>query len=365
MIKFLFIDFNITSLLMDKRVGIGGATVQALNWIYGLIENGATVGVMVEYLEKYPNDSAIEFYETGSLKYKNPFNWIYPGSKLILGAIYKSKPDYIVQAGAGFILLPLAMLAKLANVSFIHRVANNVDVDNRIYNKISLPAVLSYQLGLKFTSVISCQNDYQYEQLKSKFPKKQIIKLSNPFEILKSEVKPLPLEQRKYVSWVGIFQYQKNLPLLLTIARKLPQLEFRIAGLPKENLEQHLRGVVDELRSLDNVVLEGYVKREDLYPFLAKSICLLNTSLYEGFSNTFLEAFAVGTPVVTTEDIDPDQIIKIHSLGKTCKNFDDLHSCIINLMEDADYMGVTKRCFKYVRKYHNRKMLSKKLLELL
>ena len=56
MIKFLFFDFNIPFLLEDKKKAVGGATVQTLNWIQGLISNEKNVGVLVEKECFYPKE---------------------------------------------------------------------------------------------------------------------------------------------------------------------------------------------------------------------------------------------------------------------------------------------------------------------
>ena len=78
MSKFLFFDFNIPFLLEDKKKAVGGATVQSLNWIQGLISNEKNVGVLVEKESFYPKESLIDFIETFPLKGKNPILWIYP-----------------------------------------------------------------------------------------------------------------------------------------------------------------------------------------------------------------------------------------------------------------------------------------------
>ena len=47
---------------------------------------------------------------------------------------------------------------------------------------------------------------------------------------------------------------------------------------------------------------------------------LLCTSDFEGFSNVFLEALAVGTPVVTRRHVDPDLIVLRHTLGASAED---------------------------------------------
>jgi glycosyltransferase involved in cell wall biosynthesis len=64
---------------------------------------------------------------------------------------------------------------------------------------------------------------------------------------------------------------------------------------------------------------------------LSESYILLNTSHFEGFSNTYLEAFSVGTPVFAMEKADPDSIIKNNRLGYIYKDVDDLVSIFKNI----------------------------------
>ena len=46
-----------------------------------------------------------------------------------------------------------------------------------------------------------------------------------------------PREQRDYIAWVGVFKRQKNLGLLLRMARRYPQIEFRVAGAPPTRMD--------------------------------------------------------------------------------------------------------------------------------
>ena len=47
---------------------------------------------------------------------------------------------------------------------------------------------------------------------------------------------------------------------------------------------------------------------------------LLSTPDFEGFSNMFLEALAVGTPVMTRRQVDPDSIVERHTLGASAED---------------------------------------------
>ncbi len=82
---------------------------------------------------------------------------------------------------------------------------------------------------------------------------------------------------------------------------------------------------------------------------------LLCTSDFEGFSNVFLEAFAVGTPVTTRRQVDPDSIIVRHTLGASAE--DELALCkSVKTFWDMDaneYNALARRCQSYVRANHS------------
>ena len=361
--KILFFDFNIPALIANKKVKIGGATVQTLNWITGLNYNQTKTGVIVEKNEKTQCVEITDFIKSYSAKSGGSLSWFSPRIYQLGRSISKYKPDYLVQAGAGFILFPLSILALFNKVKFIHRIANNVDVDDRIYKKISYKSVFFYKIGLLLTPIISCKNNYQYRAIKSKFPRKKVIKVLNPYDTTKLKLKPYSLKERKYIAWVGIFQHQKNIPLLYKTAKKLTDIEFRIAGEVIDNPDKNTQNALSELKTLNNVTFVGYLTREKIEPFLSKALCLLNTSLYEGFPNTFLESFAVGTPVATIEDIDPDQIIMRHSLGKTTNNPNKLFECILKIINHDSYNEMSTRCLDYLIKNHDNKTIAAELLE--
>jgi glycosyltransferase involved in cell wall biosynthesis len=66
---------------------------------------------------------------------------------------------------------------------------------------------------------------------------------------------------------------------------------------------------------LPNVIMHGRIAREDMPAFYNKLHLFCCTSAYEGFPNTFLEAWSHGLPIVST--FDPDNLIAEHGLGKT------------------------------------------------
>jgi glycosyltransferase involved in cell wall biosynthesis len=51
-----------------------------------------------------------------------------------------------------------------------------------------------------------------------------------------------------------------------------------------------------------------------LYP---RAVAIVSTSHFEGFPNTFLEAWAHGTPALSLR-VDPDRVIERHGLGAAC-----------------------------------------------
>ena len=355
--KILYFDFSIPYLIKDADYPVGGAAVEWLNWIKGFQKNNDEVGVLTwKGARDFLGDKAdlyhmVETYgDDEGIRYLRIFNLRLPHFKQAIG---NYQPDAVIQGCAALNTGLLSMAAKSRGVPFVYRAANDMDADDRYKTRLSFYEAFFYRYGLQRADAIVCQNKYQYEKFKGQFPDKPVIILHNPYEMPENP-KLDAIAERKYIAWLGVFQPQKNMSALYEIVKALPQYEFRIGGkISNTSIDDATRQALKELERAPNVTFEGYIKRTQINSFLSKAHLLLNTSHYEGFSNTFLEAFAAGTPIVTTRKVDPDNIVEHHKLGMVSENYDGLPDCIEQVVNHEDYREMSERCQQYVIRKHN------------
>lgn len=368
MSKFLFYDDMLINVLLKEEKPSGGAAVQAYAWIRGLMAEGQKVLAMTNVVKedelKYEckNISLIPLYDNSKgIKW---IRWLYYRIPYLFCTFKKVNPDYLIQGIPNWTSYVLGILCALLKIKFIIRVSCDNLIDERFFKYYSRMHKFFMNLGFSLTYAIICQNEYQYQILKKKYPKKKVVKFGNPF-YNKSVMNIKSYKQRKYFAWVALFQYQKNMGLLFEIASKMKDEKFKIAG--KENfvdIDDETKGYIKKLLSLENVEFVGYLDRKQLIEFLKKAKFLLSTSHYEGFSNTFLESMICGTPIITTENANPDSIISKYNLGFIYADQNDF-SKKYSLITSESYAKISNNTLEYVSKYHNYRVLAKRLMKFL
>jgi glycosyltransferase involved in cell wall biosynthesis len=136
---------------------------------------------------------------------------------------------------------------------------------------------------------------------------------------------PAPGEDR--VLWVGRISPEKRPDRLLDLAEARPDLTFDLVG--PAGPTPWARELLARARGVANVTVHGAESREDLARRYARALCLVSTSDYEGFPNTFLEAWSHGLPVVST--IDPDGLIAERGLGAVAPDVGGLAAAVDHL----------------------------------
>lgn len=365
-VKLLYLDFTLPYLIKDTDYPVGGAAAEWYAWIKGFIRNQARIGILTwkgakDFIGKSLKFDIVESYDLNEGIPK--IRWFYKRYPSLLKATKNYNPDYLIQECAGLETGIMGLISKKLNLPFIYRVANDIDADDRYKRRLSIIQQISYRYGLNRADAIFCQNSYQYNKFKKCFPEKKIVKIHNPYYFGDGLIDFSNSDRRRYIAWLGVFQKQKNLPALLEIVRSLPKVEFKIAGRSGGTIDYNTKKALSQLQQLKNVDLVGYLNRKEILPFLSNSYALLNTSHYEGFSNTFLEAFAAGAPIVTTTKVDPDNIIADNNLGIVKKDYSELSDAIMSIINDTNYKIISRRCRDYLRKNHDPKILAKKFIE--
>ena len=357
-VRVLSIDFSIPYLLKDDDYPIGGWAVQLSIWLRALESAGHEAALLtwkgaVAHVGSGQQIKLIETYDPahGVRVAKYFYSYI----PKILAAARSYHPDVMIQGAGGVHTAIMAFVAGQLGIPFVHRICNDINVDERCKLDLRFYEWIAYSWARHRTAAFLCQNEYQREKLAALFPGKPIYLLHNAVVVAEDAAAPLPRAERRYVAWLGVFRNGKNLPLLLRIAQELPEVKFRVAGMPERDADQSTLDAVNGLRHLPNVELVGYVRRADVQQFLSEATMLLCTSDFEGFSNVFLEAFAVGTPVVTRRQVDPDSIIVRHTLGASADDELTLSKSVKAFwdMDANEYNALARRCQIYVKANHS------------
>ena len=365
--KLLFYDLCIPELLKSGITIGGGACIRQYALASGLKSIGQQVGILTwkganAYVGKQAPFDLVESYPRNRwVKITKVYFYWY---RMMLKAVIAYQPDFLFVKGCSIFNGILALISKKSGVPLVYLATNDKDADDRYKEYRDFISQKAYQYSLAVVSGIVCQNQYQLNAFKNKMPNKNYLLMHNPY-FHEGSLRPLlKLSDRNYIAWLGLFSDQKNLPGLLQIVKAMPFRNFKIAGeqVKKKYVNPATQEALQELQHCSNVEFVGFLSRTQVLPFLSKAYVLLNTSHFEGFSNTFLEAFAAGTPVVTRKDIDPDQLIQRNNLGKVVSVYDHSAQAIEDLIIDPAYDEIADGCRNYLLKNHNPTKISEKLV---
>lgn len=367
MAKILFFETAVNELIVENGKASGGAAVQTLVWMEGLHQKGHEV-----YLAREANDTRAVLPAYAFIQFLRIFDqhkgikkirWISYRFPAIFKAINTIKPDYLYESVPFWGSWIVDLICKVQGVKHIIRISNDRHLDERyrmVATKFNQESLL---YSLKKADLVLTQNNFQYETLTNKYPKQRILKIYNPIKINPEYCQPKTLANGPIV-WIANFRYQKNLKLLFEIASICSHETFKIAGVPTVKYDDESKFYVQELEKLPQVEFLGLVGREQVWRLLREAKFLLNTSRFEGFSNTFLEAMATGTPILSSTLVDPDDIIKSHTLGYVYKDAQDLSDFLANLNSEK-YIQLSTNCCAYVFANHEYLAMTDKILTFL
>jgi glycosyltransferase involved in cell wall biosynthesis len=166
---------------------------------------------------------------------------------------------------------------------------------------------LRFKKSILTADLLVAQSSFTRDQIVSEYgvPADRIVVVGtgvdeNLIELGKKE--PRNLEHlQPYVISVGALLPRKGSDYLLNMARELQrrQSNLKIVCSCGTRGRVHL---VEEARSLPNVVLLDYASREELIDLIRGAVCMVIPSRLEGFGLTAVESMALGTPVIASNN---------------------------------------------------------------
>lgn len=255
--------------------------------------------------------------------------FIHPRWTGLWAAMKRARADIYYTSCAGALLGQVVLFARLHGAQVVFRIASNSDCD---------PAALLirywrdkrlYRYGLRRADLVLAQTPGQQQALLKNFRRESRVVAS----MTDTNGRRPGFEERDIsVLWVGNIRALKRPELLLEAARKLPRLQFHIIGGPMPGSESLYEEVRDAALQVPNVRFHGPIPYQEVGGFYERARVFVGTSEIEGFPNTYLQAWARGTPVVAF--LDPEHLIARNGMGCAVTSVAQMCAAIVALNDD-------------------------------
>lgn len=283
--------------LSDNQYSTGGAERQIVLLAKELAKNHDVYIIVGDYGQSsktvVENISIYKSYEPGVARYTKRVNKIY-------SCLDNINPEVSIVRGNPALANVVGTIAKFLETDFVYNIANDNDIpfsgssryDYREYIKL---------LPLKLADHLIVQTPRQRHIISENRKKTSIVPNGYPSASVQRD------QEYDGFLWIGRLDFKQKQPdIFVNLAERIPSEKFTMIG-PRNNTKQEKK-MLEKINQMDNITYQGPVQPDAVHDYYARTQALINTSAYEGFPNTYLEAWRLGIPVLSF-NVDPNRFI--------------------------------------------------------
>ena len=219
----------------------------------------------------------------------------------------KIDADIYLHAGAGVEVGAYGLICRLLRRRFLFFIASSADLCEP-YGKVEGPLKWLFPLGIRLAHEVVCRSAEQQDRLHDQYGRTGVlIRTGHPLP-------PTRDVSRSHVLWVGRGNPLKQPEIFLDLAARMPQHRFLMVVAHEDTHLDLLQRVRARAAMLSNLDLYEDVPWSEIDTCFARARVFVNTSTYEGFPNTFVQAALSAAPVVSLL-VDPDGVLGKQQIG--------------------------------------------------
>lgn len=351
----------------------GGAELQIALLAKALAKDGHEVVIIDPYApESFVSEDGIKLINVPNwnkgIKGIRAFVYRIPGLYKVLKA---QKADYYYVRMRHYLNLLSYLAAKKVKGKFIMAFASDIDpvgIRKKFkleykknfslsrYISIHLPNDIVYKLLLKRCDYIFMQHKGQDTLSVKTIGKKALFG-----NIIDLNILPTGNNfEKEYFVYAGSLSILKGADKLYELSQiNNKKYSIVVVGQPNDHKSKI---IFEQLKEADNIILKGRLAHYDTVQLIAHAKALINTSDYEGFPNVFLEAWAMGVPVLSLK-VNPGNIFNETNLGVCFEG--DLNKMKECIGKNETQCGDKKEMIAYINNHHDFKTAAARFIKIL
>jgi glycosyltransferase involved in cell wall biosynthesis len=244
-------------------------------------------------------------------------------------ALSKVRPSVIYQRVAGGYSAISAHYARRHDARFVWHIAHDSDVlpDMSLEGRNPLRRYLekrSVEYAIRHADCIIAQTAYQSQLLERNYRRKA--------DAIVPNFQPAPRESIDKsgpltVVWIASLKPWKRPEAFVSLAaglRDLAEVKFIMVGpwAAGSGERRWCEALTARIQATANLTYLGPRSQAEVNELLARAHVFVNTSLHEGFPNTFIQAWS-REAVIVSLDVDPDSLLSKERLGVFCNGSEE------------------------------------------
>lgn len=210
--------------------------------------------------------------------------------------------------------------------------------------------------GLRTADALVAQTNHQRELLREHLQLPSAV-IPNVWPV--DALRPGRAEQPTAL-WVANLRWEKRPRMVLELARAVPEMQFVMVGGPMAENQELYEGILEHQHDYPNFRYAGFVPFDEVGRQFEAADIFINTSVVEGFPNTFLQAWDAQLPIVAS--FDPDDVLKREQLGYHAEEVEPFAQRLRSLMADeALRRALGQRGKQYLRDHFSMEVVIPKL----
>lgn len=250
----------------------------------------------------------------------------------------KINPDILYQRVLNAYTGITAYYAKKYHKTMIWHIAHDDDVQpfipslrKNIVNKLIDQKIGQY--GIKGTHKIIAQTQRQNDFLQKHYGRQADAVIHN-FQPKPTE-SPAKAKGMKIV-WIGNFKPMKRPEIFVKLAEDLAYMDdVKLEMIGRPGNPRQYGALLDKISKMNNLYYHGEQSLAEVNRILSGAHLFVNTSIAEGFPNTFIQAWMRKVPVISL-GVDVDDLLQTGKYGICVNSYEGLLAEMIDLIANGE-----------------------------